>query len=81
MDAFINVGFNNMVAKSKIVAIVNPEGAVTKRNISHAKEMHRLIDATQGRKTRSILYCNSDHIILSSLQPETITGRLEDAVL
>ncbi len=81
MDAFINVGFNNMVAKSKIIAIVNPDGAVTKRNISYAKEEHALIDATQGRKTRSVIYCSSNHIILSSLQPETITGRLEDAII
>lgn len=76
MAQFLNIGFNNMVPIGKIIAIVHPEGAVNKRNLAKAKESLRLIDATQGRKTRALIY-TEEYIILSSLQPETITGRVE----
>ena len=72
---FINVGYGNMVATDKIVAIANPEPAPIKRVIQEAREAGRIVDATHGRKTRAVIFTTTDYIILSSLQPETITQR------
>ena len=77
MKNFLNVGYNNFVALEDVVAITSIEGAQTKRNIAWAKEHNHLIDATQGRKTRSVIYTKSNHIVLSSFQPDTLAGRLE----
>lgn len=73
---FINVGYGNMVATDKIVAIANPEPAPIKRVIHEAREAGRIVDATHGRKTRAVIFTTTEHIILSSLQPETITQRV-----
>ncbi len=74
----INIGFGNMVAAGRLVAIVSPESAPIKRIIQDAKERGTLIDATYGRRTRAVLITDSDHVILSSVQPETVANRLSD---
>lgn len=74
----INVGFGNMVAAGRLVAIVSPESAPIKRIIQEAKERGVLIDATYGRRTRAVLITDSDHVILSAVQPETVANRLDD---
>ena len=74
----INIGFGNMVSADRLVAIVSPESAPIRRIISKAKESNMLIDATYGRRSRSVLVTDSDHVILSPIQPETIANRLED---
>ena len=75
MPGIVNIGFGNMVNADKIVAIVNPDSAPAKRIVQKAKEEETIVDATQGRRTKSILIMDSDHIILSALQPETLAGR------
>lgn len=77
---FINVGFGNMVAADRVVALVAPDSAPMKRLISEARESGRIIDVTCGRRTRSIIVTDSDHVILSATQPETISNRLADDV-
>lgn len=72
----INVGFGNMVAAGRLVAIVSPESAPIKRIIQDAKERGALIDATYGRRTRAVLIMDSDHVVLSSVQPETVANRM-----
>ena len=72
----INIGFGNMVSANRLVAIVSPESAPIKRIIQEAKDSGSLIDATYGRRTRAVIVTSSDHIILSALQPETISNRL-----
>ena len=74
----INIGFGNMVSASRLVAIVSPESAPIKRVILDAKERGSLIDATYGRRTRAVLIMDSDHVILSAVQPETVANRLND---
>ena len=74
----INIGFGNMVSASRLVAIVSPESAPIKRIISEAKEKGTLIDATHGRRTRAVIITDSDLIILTYLQSETVASRLED---
>ncbi|MGI6084377.1 MAG: extracellular matrix/biofilm regulator RemA [Acetivibrionales bacterium] len=74
----INVGFGNMVSANKIVAIVSPESAPIKRIIQEGRERGVLIDATYGRRTRAVIITESDHVILSALQPETVANRIED---
>ncbi|EEG29640.1 hypothetical protein CLOSTMETH_02653 [[Clostridium] methylpentosum DSM 5476] len=74
----INIGFGNMVSANKLVAIVSPDSAPIKRIISDAKERGMLIDATYGRRTRAVVITDSDHVILSALQPETVANRLND---
>ena len=73
----VNIGFGNVASASKIVAIVSPEAAPVKRIIQEAKDEKNAIDATCGRRTRSVLIMDSGHVILSSVQPETITARLD----
>lgn len=74
----INVGFGNIVSAGKIVAIVSPESAPIKRIIQEARERGVLVDATYGRRTRAVIITDSDHVILSALQPETIAHRLDE---
>lgn len=74
----LNIGFNNGVVASRIVAIVNPSSSPMKRLREEAREMGTLIDATQGRKTRSIIITDSQHVILSAIQAETIAHRLSE---
>lgn len=75
---FINVGFGNIVSANKIVAIVSPESAPIKRIIQESRERGVLIDATYGRRTRAVIITDSDHVILSALQPETVAHRLNE---
>ena len=77
-NKLINIGFGNMVAASRVVAIVSPESAPIKRIISEAKDRGVLIDATYGRRTRSVIITDSDNIVLSAVQPETISNRAYD---
>lgn len=72
----INIGFGNIVSANRIIAIVSPESAPIKRIIQEARENGRLIDATYGRRTRAVVITDSDHIILSAVQPETVAHRL-----
>lgn len=74
----INIGFGNMVSTSRIISIISPESAPIKRMIQEAREKGSLVDATYGRRTRAVIVTDSGHIILSSLQPETVSHRLED---
>ncbi|MEE0946384.1 MAG: DUF370 domain-containing protein [Acutalibacteraceae bacterium] len=77
----INIGFGNMVSVNRLVAIVSPESAPIKRMISEAKEKGNLIDATHGRRTRAVIITDSDHIILTYLQCETVANRIaEDSI-
>ncbi|MCD7904556.1 MAG: DUF370 domain-containing protein [Clostridiales bacterium] len=76
MNRFINIGFGNIVASNRIVAVVNPEASPVKRLIREAKKTGKLIDATCGRKTRAAIITDSEHIILAANQPETIAARL-----
>lgn len=79
---FINIGFGNVVSAHRLISIVAPESAPIKRIVQEAREAGRLIDATYGRRTRAVLIADSDHVILSAVQPETIVGRIagkEDA--
>ena len=71
----INVGFGNVVALSRVIAVVNPDSSPIRRMREEAEEGGKLIDATLGRKTRAIIVTDSDHVILSALQVETITQR------
>ncbi|MBM6920008.1 DUF370 domain-containing protein [Phocea massiliensis] len=72
----INIGFGNMVSASKLVAIVSPESAPIKRIIQDARDKGVLIDATYGRRTRAVIVMDSDHVILSAIQPETVANRV-----
>lgn len=74
----INIGFGNMVSTAKLVAIVSPESAPVKRIVQEAKDKGNIIDATQGRRTRAVIITDSDHVILSAIQPETIANRLNE---
>jgi len=76
----VNIGFGNIVAADKIVAIVSPESAPIKRMVQEAKDAKTAVDATYGRKTRAVLIMDSGHIILSAVQPETVAGRLDKDV-
>lgn len=72
----INIGFGNIVAANRIVAIVSPESAPIKRLIQEAREQGKLVDATYGRRTRAVVLTYSDHIILCAVQPETVAQRI-----
>lgn len=74
----VNIGFGNMVSANRMVAIVSPESAPIKRIVSEAKEQGTLIDATHGRRTRAVIITDSDHIILTYLQSETLANRITD---
>ena len=73
---FINIGFGNMVSAGRIVAIASPDSAPIKRLVQDAKEENRVIDVSCGRRTRSVMITDSEHVILSAIQAETITNRL-----
>lgn len=78
MVKLINIGFGNMISASRLIAIVSPESAPIKRIIQEAKDKSVLIDATYGRRTRAVIIMDSDHVILSAIQPETVAGRLDN---
>lgn len=75
---FINIGFGNMVAAERMVALVSPDSAPVKRLIQDAKDSGRVIDVTCGRRTRAAVITDSEHVILSAIQAETIANRLYD---
>lgn len=74
----VNIGFGNMVSANRMIAIVSPESAPIKRIIQDARERGFLIDATHGRRTRAVIITDSDHIILTYLQAETLANRMAD---
>ena len=74
----INVGYGNMVAVSHIIAIVSPDSAPIKRMVQDAKERGTAIDATFGRRTKAVIITDSDHVILSAVQPKHIAGRVDN---
>lgn len=76
MNRLINVGFGNVVNSSKIVSIISPDAAPVKRMVQTAKDTGMAIDATCGRRTKAVIVTDSGHLILSSLLPDTITGRV-----
>ena len=73
----IKVGFGNMISAGRLVAIVSPDSAPIKRMVQEARDRGTLIDATYGRRTRSVLIMDNDHLVLSALQPDTVASRLE----
>lgn len=75
--ALVNIGFGNLINSDKIVAVVSSEAAPVKRLVQHAKESGRTIDATQGRRTKSVIITQEDHVVLSALQPDTIQKRFQ----
>lgn len=74
---FINIGFGNIVSSSRLVAIVSPESAPIKRLIQDSRDSGKLIDATYGRRTRAVIIMDSEHVILSAVQPETVANRID----
>lgn len=77
----INIGFGNIISANRLVAIVSPESAPIKRVIQDARDRGMLIDATYGRRTRAVIIMDSDHIILSAVQPGTVAHRLDENVV
>lgn len=75
----VNIGFGNIVAANRIIAIISPESAPIKRIIQEAREKGMLIDATYGRRTRAVIVTDSAHVILSAVQPETVANRLSSS--
>ena len=76
----IHIGFGNIVSAERIISIVSPESAPIKRIVQEAKDSKTAIDATFGRRTRSVIIMDSGHIILSAVQPETIAGRVDNGL-
>ncbi len=75
----LNIGYGNVVVASRVVAVIGPNAAPIRRMREEAKERGKLVDATQGRKTRSVIITDSDHVVLSAVQAETIAARLGEA--
>ncbi|MCD7817790.1 MAG: DUF370 domain-containing protein [Lachnospiraceae bacterium] len=80
MADFVNIGFGNLVNTDKVIAIVNPDAAPVKRMVQNAKEQQRVIDATQGRRTKAVVVMETEQIVLSAVQPDTIARRLGASV-
>ena len=76
-NRLINLGFNNVVVKDKVIAVVSPDAAPIKRLKDEARRNNKLIDATSGRRTRAVIITESDHVILASVQPDTIVQRFK----
>lgn len=72
----VNIGFGNLISAQRLISVVGPDSAPVKRMIQDAREAGNLIDATYGRRTRAVLIMDSDHIVLSALQPETVASRV-----
>ena len=72
----VNIGFGNMISAQRLISVIGPDSAPVKRMIQEAREAGSLIDATYGRRTRAVLVMDSGHIVLSALQPETLSARL-----
>ena len=78
---FINIGFGNMVAADRVITIASPDSAPIKRLIQDAKDAGRVIDVSCGRRTRAVIVTDSDYVVLSAIQTETIANRLDSAAL
>ena len=76
---FVNVGFNNMVNAERVIAVISSDSAPAKRLIQDAKDQGRAVDCTSGRKTRCVVIMDSDHIVLSAIQNETVSQRLNES--
>ena len=76
---FINIGSGNMVAAARVIALASPDSAPIKRLVSEAKEEGRVIDVSCGRRTRTVIFTDSDHLILSAIKAETISNRIFDS--
>ena len=74
---FVHVGFGNILAMNRVIAIVSPNSAPTKRLIQEVRNKGQLIDMTNGRRTKAVVFADSGHIVLAALAPETIAGRLQ----
>ena len=81
MGKLMNIGFGNVVITSKVIAIINPDSAPIKRMIQNAKDAGTAIDATQGRRTKAVIVMENNELVLSALQPETLTGRFAGKVV
>ncbi len=77
----INIGFGNMVSADRILAVISPDSAPIKRTVQEARERGMLIDASFGRRTRAVLFLDTDHVVLSAVSPETVAGRMQDREL
>ncbi|MBQ8351543.1 MAG: DUF370 domain-containing protein [Clostridia bacterium] len=77
---FINIGFGNMVAANRVIALASPDSAPIKRLVQDAKDDGRVIDVTCGRRTRAVIITDSEHVLLSAIQTETISNRLDDSM-
>jgi regulator of extracellular matrix RemA (YlzA/DUF370 family) len=77
---FINIGFGNLVAANRVVALASPDSAPIKRLVQEAKDSGRAIDVTCGRRTRAVIITDSEHVLLSAIQTETISNRLDDSL-
>ncbi|MCI9651169.1 MAG: DUF370 domain-containing protein [Lachnospiraceae bacterium] len=77
MEQLINIGFGNFINRYKMIAVISPDSAPAKRMIQNGKEQGTVIDATQGRKTKSVLVMENSQVVLSALLPETIAGRVQ----
>ncbi len=75
----VNIGYGNMISSSRIVAIVSPDAAPVKRMVQTARDKGLLIDASCGRKTKAVIITDSDHVVLSAVQPETVAHRINDS--
>jgi extracellular matrix regulatory protein A len=71
----INIGFGNMIVSERIVAVVSPDSAPVKRLVQEARDLKKIVDATQGRRTRAVIVTDSGHVVLSAIQPETVASR------
>ena len=80
MPGLINIGFGNMMNSEKLVAVINPDAAPVKRLVQSSREAQKLIDASQGRRTKSVLIMENGQVILSALQPDTIARRISSLV-
>ena len=76
----INIGYGNSIADNRIIAVIAPESSPVKRIIADAKEKGFLVDATYGRKTKSVIVTDSSHVVLSAVSPETISGRVNENI-
>lgn len=72
----VSIGYGNIICANRIISVISPESAPVKRIIQNAKDSQKLIDATYGRRTRSVIIMDSDHVILSAVQPETVASRV-----
>ena len=73
----VHIGFGNILAMNRVIAVASPNSAPTKRTIQEARNKGLLVDMTNGRRTKAVIFSDSGHIILAALAPETITGRLQ----